>query len=484
MVQKKNQITMLISQYLGEKQKVLPLVQSSPKYLFEDDDLLIPKEILDCGIDLDRNLQICYLTLCRYSRVRHHQHGDIFEIFYPLVDGEVTELTVTYSLPGYHLRAFYFTGMYSLRSDPELYLTLLRDRINVQFEILHSREDFEDGQLKILLDVILATDDMIQKEGNKDKNVLVVGSSSENGVSSGFAYQALPLMLESSKVDLYDPNNNKGSVVSGTVSMNFFKKRKKLVEEDLKKYDLLLDDAWEEKMSRSWDQDNCFSRFKNYSVKWFHNYPEMPNIPYVSNRYYQVFKTPACELRVVSRQTSHLSYSPIPLLGNCPGCRELKYRLRGKYSDSLYRFFMASHKVNCIDKSIFRTALTRVPDKSRKKEYTWYQITDYSDFRKFRCMYYDKWSTYYDVIPVNQVFDGDSLVFSDFQYVTQEFYDKCFVVVFFKGKIFANVSDMKSFRYTGSQISIPIQGFQYIKKEKKRTILLYAKIFGLLERVT
>jgi len=213
---------MLIAQFLGEKQKVLPIVQSSPKFLFDDDHLLIPKEVLDCGIDLDRNLQICYLTVCRYSRVRHRLHGDLFEISYPLVDGEVTELTVMYNLPGYHLRAFYFTKMYSLRSDPQLYLTLLRDKINVQVEVLHSREDFEDGQLKILLDVILATDDMIQKEGNKNKNVLVIGSSSENGVSSGFAYQALPLMLEASTIDLYDPNNNKGSVVSGTVSMNFF----------------------------------------------------------------------------------------------------------------------------------------------------------------------------------------------------------------------------------------------------------------------
>jgi len=43
--------------------------------------------------------------------------------------------------------------------------------------------------------------------------------------------------------------------------------------------------------------------------------------------------------------TAFLRYLPI---GNCGACRELKFFLRGSYSQDLFEFFMRSHKVNCI----------------------------------------------------------------------------------------------------------------------------------------
>jgi len=474
MVQKKKQIDDLINGFLGMQSKI-PLFQKKEEksYLFALDDLIVVPEVLCDELFQYRDLHVSYLTLCKGSKLRHRKYEDRYEIMYPVIDNEESPLTQKYMIEGFKLRAFFFCNMYTLRADYSLYRQMVDSKINVSVEVLHSRQDFDDGQLKILTDVILALDDMISNEGNLDKKILVVGSSSERGVASGFSYGAIPLMLVNSEVDLYDPCNNSGSVLSNTVVMNYYREKKDLSIEDSVRYDLLLDDAWEEKMTRSWDVSSSFVKFRNYSVKWFHDYPEMPSLPYASNKYYQVFKTEACEFRAVSRQTSYLSYRSIPLLGDCPGCRELKFRLRGVYSDDLYRFYMSCHRQNCIDKSIIRTVLGKAIG-SRKQDYVWYSLRKSSQFLGYSVMYYDKWCDKFPVIPVNQVFYGDYIAFSDFQYVTQQLYEKCFLIVFHSGNVYSNVNSLNFLEYDGQQrtVSPKLYVQQKVKYERKGYTLL------------
>jgi len=303
------------------------------------------------------------------------------------------------------MRSFYFSKMYCSEANETLYTTMINNVIDVQVDIIGSRNLFEDGQLKIVLETILAIDDMIIKEGNSDKAVLVVGSSSEGGVASGYAYEALPLMLRNSEVDLYDPCNNEGEVVVNTVKMKYYKEEKILDKYDTYKYNIILDDGWEENMSRSWDRDNLFSRFPHYSVKWIDNNPDMPKLQKNLKKYYQVFKTGAAECRIVSRLLQNYDYRNIPLLGNCPGCRELKFRLRGSYDDSLYKWFMSCHKMNCIDKTIKRQIVSPSVETKNDKAQVWYRIhPTRSDYSKHKVMYYDMFDKCYNVIPVTQVF--------------------------------------------------------------------------------
>jgi len=332
---------------------------------------------------------------------------------------------------------------------------MIENFIDVSVDVLASRGDYEDGQLKIVLEAILSIDDMIQKEGNENKRILVVGSSSEDGVASGIAYEALPIMLKSSEVDLYDKNNNEGEVVVNSVRMKYYDKNKYITEKDSSYYDLLLDDAWESPMYRSWDRSNFSFRFPHFSVKWFEDDPCLPKSPVGVQKYYQVFKTGAAEIRLTSRMSKDYSYRNIPLLGNCPGCRELKFRLRGSYDDSLYKWFMKCHYVNCIDHSIKRIAIKPILETKKDNFQTWYRISkDKSDFSFHKVMYYNNFDERYKIIPVNQIFEKERLIFSDFSYVTIEYYRKCYIVVLIGREAYINVKDLMGYVYDGQNITV------------------------------
>jgi len=451
------------------------VIEKKKDMIFDLCDLLIDEKILDNGMDFDKDLQICFLTCCRKSKIRYRKIDSAYIIEYPVIDGKKTAVTKEYKIAQYKLHAFYFCKIYTTFPDISLYYNSIEGKIDYQIDVIHSREDYEDGQLKILTDLILTVDDMIYSDGNENKKILVVGSSSEGGVASGYAYEALPLMLRKSEIDLYDPYNNVGEVEVNGVKMTYYNKEKKLRENDIQKYDMLLDDAWEEKISRSWDYDGIYDRFKYYSVKWFDDCPDLPSPSKKANKYYQVFRTGEHELRLVSRNGKFMSYNQIPQLGNCPGCRELKFKLKNNYDSSLYRFYLACHKTNCIDKSIHRTVV-RCDYKKSLGELSWYEINHQSNTSGYRVMYYDRWSDYFDVIPVNQVFENEKIVFSDFEYVTDYLYNKCFIIVDDGERMFTNVGGVPGFRYTGNQISVSSKyplAFRPARKRDKVFYILY-----------
>lgn len=471
---KHKQLDDIISQYNNIMKMAQSIKKKEQKYLFEDEDLLVFKEVIENIKDCNYDVQVGFLAFCKRSLMRHRGFDDMFEISYPVIDGASIDITRIYYLPGYKMRAFCFTQMYTLSADEELFCSMVSNAVDVSVDVLASRNNFEDGQLKIVLETILTIDDMVVKEGCSDKSVLVIGSSSEGGVASGYAYEALPLMLRNSDVDLYDIHNNEGKVSINGVCMNYFKKNKVVSKDDPYKYNLILDDAWEDPMKRTWDR-NCLSfKFPHFSIKWFEHNPDMPQLPGGLQKYYQVFKTGVAECRIVSRLANDFNYRNIPLLGNCPGCRELKFRLRGSYDDSLYKWFMMCHKVHCIDHSIVRNVVQPLIEGKNDRYQTWYRIHSQSDFSRHKVMYYNNFDGRYRIIPVNQVFEEDRLIFNDFSYVTYELFVKCFIVVLIGREAYINVSDLVGYLYDGQKITVMksciVRGF------RERRFLLNRKL--------
>jgi len=218
-------------------------------------------------------------------------------------------------------------------------------------ELYPQRRIIVDGQLKILVDVILAIDSADLKKGDK---ILVVGSSSDVGPTAGGSYNVASIMCPGVTVDLYDPceiTRSYDEVYNGVVTnYNHVKAEKRFQMCDYEDYDLLLDDAYVSGYvgtgRERWDPSGLYASFKNFSIKAF------PDMEYNGNKYNQAFSTRVGEFRVVSRPVGSLFYKQLPILGDCAACLELKYSLRfcDRYSDDLYRFFMKMHSKCCITK--------------------------------------------------------------------------------------------------------------------------------------
>jgi len=365
-----------------------------------------------------------------------------------VADGEDIFVTGKYTLSARILSAFIEFKMYTIMQDYEAFRLSVVNKIEFPVENYPMREGYVDGQLKILTDVILAVD----AAGRDIMKILVIGSASEDGVSSGLAYGIFPYMVDNVQVDLYDPYNNPGEVDVKGVKYRYYQQEKKIERNDSKSYDLLLDDAWEKSCTRPWDKEGNYKYFRHYSVKWFKDM----NVEFrsvFSHIYYQAFSTGEHEQRLVSRRVTDLNLRYHPILGDCPGCRELKYNLNRIYSDDFYRYYMSCHQVNCIDKSIKRIPL-RNNDDSRIEQ-MWYEVQyeDRGNNRELKSLYYDKIvEENVRVIPINQVFKGDSLVFSEYSSVRQNYYRDCFVLVKNKKGIYCNKMGQEGCYYTGNKV--------------------------------
>jgi len=187
------------------------------------------------------------------------------------------------------------------------------------------RSSIVDGQLKIVVDAVLAVDALVVKDSVK---ILAIGSSSPGGMVSGIAYDVIPYMVTNSSFRLYDPNTINCRY---TIDTNSFEHRAvKFPYTTVDGYDLVLDDVWIEGVHReTYDPDFIVSSAPNYSYKKF------PFEKGKGNSYYQVFKTGGFELRSVSRDTTQIEYRNLPI-GGCPACIELKYCLKGNYSSEFF----------------------------------------------------------------------------------------------------------------------------------------------------
>jgi len=257
----------------------------------------------------------------------------------------------TVSVSSYDIGYFFQFDMYNEKFDFDAYDQVKHAKIKYSFVLPPQRERVDDGQLKILVDAMLAVDTLvsIRKEENYDVpiNVLVAGSSSSTLTTGGESYQIIPYMVPVLSMELIDPNEFNmtysvegliSSVVSHFPGMHHY---------DDKYYDLILDDVFIDYAPKKMHliRDALGRRDKNckvYSSKLFPG----GGIPFGS-RYFQVVKTKGREQRWVSHGRSP-RYRPNNRLGACLMCTELKYYLKNDYDDRVYDFFLRMHKRNCI----------------------------------------------------------------------------------------------------------------------------------------
>jgi len=318
-----------------------------------EEDLKIDISVYNKVVSYRSSLRDVFLIFCNRIRVIENSPMRTLTVCYPTVDEDDDEIvTEEYSISYLYVNAFMYARLYEhgdlekQMRDFDNYIMLNPNDPLLLPPITLSIKD--EGQLKILTDVILAVEDADLKSGDK---VLVVGSAPNVGTVFHRSYDILAYMAPGVEVHLYDPEEVDGykSIVHDGKKTEFFHYRKKytLLDEDREKYALYLDDAYipyhVAKKTRPWDALNYYCSFKNYSVKWFPSYPS-----YRGNKYDQVFYTQGREFRVVSRPVGEYKGAWDPRLGNCSACKEIKMKLRKTYPPEFYKFFLSFHARNCV----------------------------------------------------------------------------------------------------------------------------------------
>jgi len=217
----------------------------------------------------------------------------------------------------------------------DLRLGILRD-----VDLLPARNIGQDGQMKIMVDAILAVDALEDKDSVK---LLVMGSGHEPLAHPRYAYAPVTHMLEHSQIDLYDYVEEQGVTKEGTNFVERYSEGAPL--EKAKTYDLVLDDVWaNNKTTIQMDKMRNFMIQdiypENFSVKSFLYRLDEANV------YYQCAYTKSSEVRLVSRPIFP-KYRHNKLLGDCVYCRELKFFLKNDYPISFYLSVMMTHLKPC-----------------------------------------------------------------------------------------------------------------------------------------
>jgi len=221
-----------------------------------------------------------------------------------------------------------------------LVLSDIRNNVKRDVDLIPCRESGTDGQMKILVDAVLAVDSMESKDSKK---VCVIGSSHEATIHPRYAYAPVMQMLTSSEVHMYDYVEEKGVTKEGT---NFVTRNSTGVDyKTLKDYDLVIDDVWangKTSLMSDYMRDKTIDEVypDNFSIKSFGERTDEAIV------YKQCGFTNAGEQRVVSRPVVPY-YKSRRYLGSCIYCRELKFFLRGDYDISFYKAILLSHKRPC-----------------------------------------------------------------------------------------------------------------------------------------
>jgi len=300
-------------------------------------DLLVPRSVFDGLVKYDRSYAKYLLLWCRNIKV-NRRVGSV-EVSYPVIDGVETLVTKSYMLMDNIIGIFFLAKMYTEKANYAMFSAIVSIGGSDGGIYPGLRESQDDGQLKIMTDVILALDDVACLKEDKRYRILVIGSSHPGFPSSGKSYEVIARILPNSDVYLYDPANVNYEIQIGKT--NFYYISGSYSYSKGGSYDVILDDAWIEGKLHA-DRDPGFSVLSapHYSVKKF-PYEEFPP----TRIYYQLFGTSGREQRAVSRNVC-FEYKPVPGLGKCCACDELRFLMRGHY-EGLAEDFMSMHKRNC-----------------------------------------------------------------------------------------------------------------------------------------
>jgi len=200
--------------YNGEREKEFErmkvryrnLLQQDTHFLSNDDylireNLYIEKVIFDRLQNIDSKLLIYLLPWTLNSRMIRTR--DRLAFSFPLNEGQEYEGTRTYELSQKIMGNFWFHNLFTEEADYESFQNLEEmGGCDFDFELPPSRCLIQDGQMKIVIDAVLAVDSMDKKN---DIKIDVSGSAGDSGYLCGMAYEVIGSMVTNSVISLYDP---------------------------------------------------------------------------------------------------------------------------------------------------------------------------------------------------------------------------------------------------------------------------------------
>jgi len=305
----------------------------------------------------------CYLFFCK---------GVTYEFSignYYLLRGDVK-----YSVPSVIVHSFFFYQMYNDIDQIDKVLGDWRMGIDHQIELIPMRQAEKQGQMKILIDAVLAVDAMILEEGDRPFKILIAGSSHDPTLNPKYSYSPIEHMITGSEIHMYDYIEEEGVYeVNGN---KVYRYRRAYDYRDIDQYDLILDDTWS--YGKPALDTIFYKRFKNnlmllpdhYSIKSF---SEVTDGAY----YHQIVKTATNEVRLVSRPLIPY-WKSHKYLGSCAYCRELKFFLSRTYNDSFYEAILRTHNhYKCYpDEWFYKTKEIRA--QYAFKSLDWEEVKQYS----------------------------------------------------------------------------------------------------------
>jgi len=269
----------------------------------------------------------------------------------------------TVHVPEYSVCAYFFARMYMAPEHREeaLYQALVAHKIRVAIPV-PVKPCHSDGQLKILVDFVIAVDHMVTRENKDVYKILVIGSSSESGRSS-LAYTVLMFMSIPADITvvMYDPYEETSvtthSVVDwfGNPRKIVFDRRRAYYEykfQDAKEYDLLLDDAYIVGETSAYahrmriDPKKMYQLFPDYSIKYLPGDMAYFSDDVESMVYEQSLLTKAQEMRITKYPRLYGEVHKNGL-GRCSACVELMYMLRRDYNANFTSYVLQNHYKAC-----------------------------------------------------------------------------------------------------------------------------------------
>lgn len=405
---REKEISFLCSQFLQGNFDYLDI--NAKTVHIRESDLMVHINVYERFVTTYPQYEACFIPFCHNSvsiPYRYYGSGQDranVQLFRYYSGGE-NDHESEYEIPFRVMSAFMESGMYTEDPDFEKFDQLLRADYPIPYVLPSQRCALDDGQLKIVMDVVLAIDAVDEEVING----LVVGSSHPGYHEGSLAYDCIALMGKKGRFDLYDVYNESVQEIHGELEMNYVSGNYDYSFNPY--YDIILDDAWQEgKKHIDFDPDLTSFTSRHYSVKKF------PKDDYGVDAtiYHQVFSTEGREQRYVSRPLIW-NYRSLPV-GDCPACTELKFLLKGDYDSSFYEYFMSCHRSNCITKQM-RVASHTFNVGVKRNDFKIYRATADISGVEFRTMPWDPVPGYEPVGMDPYKLRTSNVIFRSYKYV-------------------------------------------------------------------
>jgi len=321
---------------LEERQKMLDDI-------FDDDDTSIVAPIRALDFNHQSHVNVAGHEMSERGAVVTRAAGDyVVDLGYQIVAVPVTTVN-----------AYYANGLHTPEPNVDGYNAMVRAGVAPEIQVPTIKHN--DGQLKIVTDFVIGVDAMVFRSPKPCYKILVIGSSSESGVS-GIAYGILSKMNIDCEIHLYDSCERERQVIDGRVKYYYHRDLWRYGD-SVDDYDIVFDDAYDigfntsdntcdsqGSMREHLDPMRSVLKARDFSIKYLKS-----DINYFRGEkvYCQAAFTPLNEHRCVKFDRYYGRYKPL-FEGKCPFCVQLKYLLKRDYDWNFFEYFLRSHKHSCV----------------------------------------------------------------------------------------------------------------------------------------